>query len=206
MEWKEVRLGDVCSIQRGASPRPIQKFISKEGMPWVKIADATGISSRYISSTSEYIIKEGISKSRIVHPGDLIVSNSATPGLPKFMAIEACVHDGWLIIRDLDGIDKVKISNETFEGVKKEVTDTELTEDVSTRVQGKIVYTTITLKSDTSKDKAKEIASATLDNYSEDELKFYDFSFFLKWKGEEGDTVVTGNKHHSLDSITWTNN
>ena len=44
----------------------------------------------------------------------------------------------------LDGIDKVKISNETFEGVKKEVTDTELTEDVSTRVQGKIVYTTIT--------------------------------------------------------------
>lgn len=107
MEWKEVRLGDVCSIQRGASPRPIQKFISKEGMPWVKIADATGISSRYISSTSEYIIKEGVSKSRIVYPGDLIVSNSATPGLPKFMAIEACVHDGWLIIRDFDGIDKV---------------------------------------------------------------------------------------------------
>lgn len=106
----------------------------------------------------------------------------------------------------LDGIDKVKISNETFEEVKKEVTDTELVEDVSTRLQGKIVYMTITLKSDTSKDKAKEIASATLDNYSEDELKFYDFSFFLRWKGEEGDTVVTGNKHHSLDSITWTNN
>ncbi len=106
----------------------------------------------------------------------------------------------------LDGIDKVKISNETFEEVKKEVTDTELVEDVSTRVQGKIVYMAITLKSDTSKDKAKEIASATLDNYSEEELKFYDFSFFLRWKGEEGDTVVTGNKHHSLDSITWTNN
>lgn len=106
----------------------------------------------------------------------------------------------------LDGIDKVKISNETFEEVKKEVTDTELVEDVSTRIQGKIVYMAITLKSDTSKDKAKEIASATLDNYSEDELKFYDFSFFLRWKGEEGDTVVTGNKHHSLDSITWTNN
>ena len=107
MEWKEVRLGDVCSIQRGASPRPIQKFISREGIPWVKIADATRISSRYISSTSEYIIKEGVPKSRTVYPGDLIVSNSATPGLPKFMAIEACVHDGWLIIRNLDGIDKV---------------------------------------------------------------------------------------------------
>ncbi len=106
----------------------------------------------------------------------------------------------------LDGIDKVKISNETFEGVKNEVSDTGLTEDISTRIQGKIVYTTITLKSDTSKDKAKEIASNTLDNYSEDELKFYDFSFFLKWNSEDGEIVITGNKHHSLDSITWTNN
>ena len=106
----------------------------------------------------------------------------------------------------LDGIEDVKISNDTFEGVKKELTDTELVLEVSTRIQGKIVYTTIVLKDDTSKDKAKEIASATLDNYSEDELKFYDFSFFLRWKGEEVDTVVTGNKHHNLDSITWTNN
>ena len=106
----------------------------------------------------------------------------------------------------LDGIEDVKISNDTFEGVKKELTDTELVLEVSTRIQGKIVYTTIVLKDDTSKDKAKEIASATLDNYSEDELKFYDFSFFLRWKGEEVDTVVTGNKHHNLDSNTWTNN
>ena len=54
-------------------------------------------------------------------------------------------------------------------------------------------------------DKAKEIASNTLDNYTNSELEYYDFSFFLKWKGEEKDTVITGNKHHSLDAITWTN-
>ena len=106
----------------------------------------------------------------------------------------------------LDGIDKVKIEDKTYNEVKEEVKNTDLVTDVSIRLQGKIVYTTIVLKDDTSVDKAKEIASATLDNYSEDELKFYDFSFFLKWIGEEGDTVVTGNKHHSLDSITWTNN
>ena len=52
-------------------------------------------------------------------------------------------------------------------------------------------------------DKAKEIASATLDNYSEKELKYYDFSFFLKWNTEDGETVITGNKHHSLDEISW---
>lgn len=103
----------------------------------------------------------------------------------------------------LDGIDKVKISNETYESVKKEVEDTELVEKVETRLQGKIVYTTIELKDGITVEKAKEIAVNTLDNYSEDELKYYDFSFFLKWKGEEKDTVITGNKHHNLDSITW---
>lgn len=103
----------------------------------------------------------------------------------------------------LDGIDKVKISNETYESVKKEVEDTELVKKVETRLQGKIVYTTIELKDGITVEKAKEIAVNTLDNYSEDELKYYDFSFFLKWKGEEKDTVITGNKHHNLDSITW---
>lgn len=104
----------------------------------------------------------------------------------------------------LEGIDKVKIKGDVYDGVKEELMSTELVEDVTVRLQGKIVYTTITLKSDTSVDKAKEIASATLDNYTEDELKYYDFSYFLKWKDEDGDTVITGNKHHDLESITWT--
>lgn len=105
----------------------------------------------------------------------------------------------------LDGIKNVKISNEIYEGVKLELDDTGLTEEASTRLQGKIVYTTILLKSDTSVEKAKEIASNTLDNYSEEQLKFYDICFFLKWKGEEEnpDTIITGTKHHNLDAITW---
>jgi len=37
-----------------------------------------------------------------VHPGDLIVSNSATPGIPKFLTIDACIHDGWLLLRDIE--------------------------------------------------------------------------------------------------------
>ena len=85
----------------------------------------------------------------------------------------------------LDGIDKVKISNEVYESVKEEVKDVEGVNDVSVRLQGKIVYTTIELSDSISADKAKEIAKNTLDNYTEDELKYYDFSFFLKWKDEK---------------------
>lgn len=105
----------------------------------------------------------------------------------------------------LDGIEDVKISNELYEDVEKEIMETELVEEISTRLQGKIVYTTIVLKSDVDSGKAKELAANTLDNYEENQLGFYDFSFFLKWEGDDSDTVITGNKHHSLDSITWTN-
>ena len=105
----------------------------------------------------------------------------------------------------LDGIEEVKIDNNTYNEIKSEVMDSGLVEEASVRLQGKIVYTTIILKSDTSVDKAKELATNTLDNYTSDELNFYDFSYFLKWEGEDTDKVITGNKHHNLDSITWIN-
>ena len=104
LEWKSCKIGDVVSVRRGASPRPIKDYISEKGMPWVKIADATKDQTRFINFTSEFIKEEGIEKSVVVNPGDLIVSNSATPGLPKFMNIKACVHDGWLVFDNYDGI------------------------------------------------------------------------------------------------------
>jgi type I restriction enzyme S subunit len=105
-EWREVTIGEICTITRGGSPRPIQDFIAETGTPWVKIADAKQ-DSRYINSTKEFIVKEGEKKSRVVYPGDFILSNSATPGLPRFVKIRACIHDGWLLLRDIKGVDKV---------------------------------------------------------------------------------------------------
>lgn len=105
-EWKEVEIQEVCNIRRGASPRPIQDYIRTEGIPWVKIADATGINSRFIHKTKEFIKKEGKEKSRFIEKGTLILSNSATPGVPKIMNIDACVHDGWLILDEFKGMHK----------------------------------------------------------------------------------------------------
>ncbi len=97
-EWTQTIVGNVVSVTRGASPRPIQDFMCETGMPWVKIADASASFSKYLFGTAECIIDDGISKSRLVQPQTLIVSNSASPGLPMITEIEACVHDGWLII------------------------------------------------------------------------------------------------------------
>lgn len=103
-EWQTKKIGDVVDIRRGSSPRPIHKFLATEGMPWVKIADATSDTSRYIWKTNEFIIEDGVTKSVKVAPETLIVSNSATPGLPKIMKITACVHDGWLVFSNYRGI------------------------------------------------------------------------------------------------------
>ena len=103
----------------------------------------------------------------------------------------------------LEGIENVEISKKTYKKVEEELTGSNLVESAEVRLQGKIVYTTIVLKSDASINTAKDLATQSLKNYSEDELKYYDFSYFLKWKGEEKDTVITGNKHHNLDSISW---
>ena len=70
-------------------------------MPWIKISDATASQDRYIRRTKEFIKTAGIKNSVVVQEGDLILSNSATPGIPKILRIEACIHDGWLLFRDL---------------------------------------------------------------------------------------------------------
>ncbi len=105
--WREVKFSDFCDITRGGSPRPIHNYIAATGTPWVKIADATESNSRYITKTKEFIRPDGESKSRVVYPGDFIVSNSATPGLPRFMKIRACIHDGWLLLRNIRDVDKM---------------------------------------------------------------------------------------------------
>lgn len=105
-DWEEYRFGELCDISRGASPRPINEFMSDTGMPWVKIADATASDSKFIERTKERIKLDGASKSVKVFPGDLILTNSATPGLPRFMSIEACIHDGWMLLRNFRGLDK----------------------------------------------------------------------------------------------------
>lgn len=40
--WTYKRLGDICTIERGGSPRPIDAFITTEdnGLNWIKIGDA----------------------------------------------------------------------------------------------------------------------------------------------------------------------
>ncbi len=97
----EVPIGNVITICRGASPRPIQAYTTNDpnGVNWIKIGDASE-DSLYITKTAERINQDGAKKSRAVHKGDFILSNSMSFGRPYILGIDGCVHDGWLILSD----------------------------------------------------------------------------------------------------------
>ncbi|HLV70690.1 MAG TPA: restriction endonuclease subunit S [Xanthomarina sp.] len=94
--WRVGEIGDLTVIKRGGSPRPIKDYISDSGYRWLKISDATATDSPYIFEIKEHIKVEGLSKTTLKKAGDLVLSNSATPGMPKFLAVDTCVHDGWM--------------------------------------------------------------------------------------------------------------
>ena len=91
-------LGEIATIVRGASPRPIKYFVTddiKNGIHWIKIGDVSP-ESKYITDTKEYITIDGAKKSKFVHKGDFILSNSMSFGRPYILDIDGCIHDGWL--------------------------------------------------------------------------------------------------------------
>ena len=94
---KLVSVGDICNVSRGASPRPIKKYLTQsgEGVPWIKIGDVSPF-DKYIKKTNERITQEGAKKSRFLHKGDLILSNSMSFGRPYILEIDGCIHDGWI--------------------------------------------------------------------------------------------------------------
>ena len=103
--WEWVRLGTVCEVARGGSPRPIKDFLteSENGINWIKIGD-TDKGGKYINSTKERIIPEGMKKSRFVHAGDFLLTNSMSFGRPYILNVDGCIHDGWLVLSGYQGV------------------------------------------------------------------------------------------------------
>ncbi len=101
MSWRIARLGDLCEISRGGSPRPIQSYLTdaEDGLNWIKIGDVN-VGDKYIVKTKEKIKPTGLSATRQVQAGDFLLSNSMSFGRPYISKINGCIHDGWLMLRD----------------------------------------------------------------------------------------------------------
>jgi type I restriction enzyme S subunit len=94
--WREGTLGQFVDIKRGGSPRPIQEFLSDTGYRWLKISDVSSLKTPFVLEIKEHIKESGLNKTVFRRAGTLVLSNSATPGIPKILSVDTCIHDGWL--------------------------------------------------------------------------------------------------------------
>ena len=102
-EWNVDQFTNLVTIVRGASPRPIENYLTSknDGINWIKIGDVSP-NAKYITSTKEKITESGKDRSRKVFSGDFILSNSMSFGRPYILKINGCIHDGWLAIQNIN--------------------------------------------------------------------------------------------------------
>ncbi|UJB28792.1 restriction endonuclease subunit S [Spiroplasma platyhelix] len=91
-----IKLGELSFIKRGSSPRPINQWLQKDGLMWAKISDLNG---NFLNKTKEFINPIWEKKGLIGKYGDLLITNSATPGIPFIqLTKKVAYHDGFLAI------------------------------------------------------------------------------------------------------------
>ena len=102
--WEWCRIASLADVVRGGSPRPAGSPIFYDGsIPFLKVADLTRESSIYVKSFSSTIKEAGLSKTRLVKAGTLLLTNSgATLGVPKICTFDTTFNDGVAAFLSLD--------------------------------------------------------------------------------------------------------
>jgi len=109
-DWNVCKIGELAHIRRGASPRPIADpkwFDAKSDIGWLRISDVAR-EGKYVEDTDQNLSSLGVARSRLVKPGNLIMSMAATVGRPAVNRKIVCIHDGFVVF------DKPTISLEFF--------------------------------------------------------------------------------------------
>lgn len=124
--WKLKAIREICTVVRGGSPRPKgdPKYFSKVKTPihWISIGDLSKHSDgKYLRCTDEYLTSEGKERSRYLTKGTLVLTNSGTVGVPAFLGINGCIHDGFLAFLDISPSIDVNFLYYFFQGCQEEM-------------------------------------------------------------------------------------
>lgn len=100
-KWEICRMGDLGKVIRGASPRPKgDKRYYGGDVPRLMVEDVTR-DGKIVTPKIDFLTKEGEKRSRPCKKGTLTVVCSGTVGIPSFLAVDACIHDGFLALVDI---------------------------------------------------------------------------------------------------------
>ncbi len=98
-DWQAQQIGSLAQIKRGASPRPIADskwFDTKSEIGWLRISDVAR-EGKFIRATDQSLSDAGVARSRLVRPGNVVMSMAATVGRPAINRKTVCIHDGFVV-------------------------------------------------------------------------------------------------------------
>lgn len=108
----------------------------------------------------------------------------------------------------LDGISEVQVTDEVKNNFVDAMKNDELINDATIKVQGKIIYITLSFKEDVSLVEAQSRALLSLMSFEEKYQNFYDFNYTLK--SNKTDTsegfLIMGAKNVNGSGLVWNNN
>jgi type I restriction enzyme S subunit len=101
MDWNVSTLRSLGLVIRGSSPRPKgDKRYYGGNVPRLMVEDVTR-DKKFVTPQIDFLTVEGAKHSRPCKRGTLTVVCSGTPavvGLPSFLAVDACIHDGMMAL------------------------------------------------------------------------------------------------------------
>lgn len=108
----------------------------------------------------------------------------------------------------LEGIEKVEITESRMDELENKIKEEKIVASADVFITGKIVYTEISFNDSASLVEAQSLALKFLENFNEEEQKFYDFSFTLSQaKNEKSEGfLITGAKNKNGTGLSWNNN
>lgn len=107
----------------------------------------------------------------------------------------------------LDGIDKVRINNDSVTKLKDDLKATDKVESVTYHLEGRIINLLIDFKAGVGADEAKELANKTLEGFTKSQKEYYDMQVILTQAGnKENGFPYFGYKNKTRDAYSWSNN
>jgi type I restriction enzyme, S subunit len=101
-EWKVKKLEEIGRVIRGASPRPKGDPRYYGGpVPRLMVQDVTR-DGKWVTPKIDSLTEEGARLSRPCPAGTLTIVCSGVVGVVSFLAVDACIHDGFLALVDID--------------------------------------------------------------------------------------------------------
>jgi type I restriction enzyme S subunit len=95
-DWNIFKIGDLAEVIRGASPRPKgDKRYYGGKVPRLMVEDVTR-DGKYVTPVIDFLTDAGAKLSRPCKKGTLTLVCSGTVGVPSILAVDACIHDGFL--------------------------------------------------------------------------------------------------------------